>query len=193
MARTSRCSAAPLTGSPAVLLLVCSALASGCGSSTTREYRPRTDLVAQMGLVETAQALQLALEDIQAPVITAVRFGAEHLTFTCQPSSVRDARFSSQHQVIRTFRCHQPEMLLDLRDLTRIDILQPQYFLVLRSSAGAHLVTLMPDSRDHALRLVDLLASVRTAVDDAQALPFPPLVVGYVRETRQSTGSGDSP
>jgi hypothetical protein len=192
MARISRCSAAPLAGFPAVLLLACSALAaSGCGS-TAREYRPRTDLVAQMGVVETAQALQRALEDVQAPVITAVRFGVEHLAFTCQPSSIRDARFSTQHQVIRTFRCHQPEMLLDLRDLTRIDVLQPQYFLVLRSSAGAHLVTLMPDSRDHALRLVDLLASVRTAVDDAQSMPFPPLVVGYVRETRQSTGSGQT-
>jgi hypothetical protein len=189
MARTSRCSAAPLDRFPAVLLLVCSALAaSGCGSSA-REYRPRTDLVAQMGLVETAQALQQALEDVQGPVITAVRFGAEHLMFTCQPSSIRDARFSSQHQVIRTFRCHQPEMLVDLRDLTRIDILQPQYFLVLRSGAGAHLVTLMPDSREHALRLIDLLASMRSVVDDAQSLPFPPLVVAYVRETRQSTGS----
>jgi hypothetical protein len=192
MSRTSHCSAAPLAGFPAVLLLACSALAaSGCGSSS-REYRPRTDLVAQMGLVETAQALQHALEDVQAPVISAVRFGVESLAFTCQPSSIRDARFSTQHQVIRTFRCHQPEMLVDLRDLTRIDILQPQYFVVLRNSAGAHLVTLMPDSRDHALRLVDLLASMRTAVDDVQSLPFPPLAVGYVREAQQSTGSGES-
>lgn len=174
-----------------MLLLACSALiASGCGSPA-REYQPRTDLVATKGVVETAQALQHALEDVQAPVITAVRFGSDHLAFMCQPSSVRDARFSSQHQVIRTFRCHQTDMLLGLRELTRIDILQPQYFLVLRTRSGARMVTLMPHSRDHALRLVDLLASLRTAVDDAQSLPFPPLVVSYIRETRQSTGSNE--
>jgi hypothetical protein len=192
MPRTARGSTASPAGIPVALLLACSTLAAlACGSST-REYRPRTDLVAQTGVVEVAQALQRELEDVQAPVITAVRFGAEHIEFTCQPSSVRDARFSSQHQVIRTFRCRQPEMRLELRELSRIDILQPQNFVFLRTSAGDVLATLMPHSHERALRLIDLLASLRTAVDDAQGLPFAPLVVQYVRETQQSTASGDA-
>jgi hypothetical protein len=174
-----------------LVLACCAVVAPGCGSSV-RHYRPRTDLVAQKGVVEVAQALQRELEDVQAPVITAVRFGAEELAFMCQPSSIRDATFSNQHQVIRTFRCRQTEMLLDLRGLTRIEILQPQHFLVLRTGAGAVEAKLMPDSHEHALRLIDLLASLRTAVDDAQALPFAPLEVVYVRDTQQSTGGGDT-
>lgn len=192
MPRTSRCSIDAAAGIPAALLLACSTLAAlACGASA-REYRPRTDLVAQTGVVEVAQALQHELEDVQAPVITAVRFGAEDLEFTCQPSSIRDGRFSSQHQVIRTFRCHQPEMRIDLRELTRIDIRQPQNFVVLRTGTGAILATIMPHSQERALRLIDLLASLRTAVGDAQSQPFAPLMVQYVRETQQSTAGGDA-
>jgi hypothetical protein len=178
----------------AVLLVLagCVLVVAGCGART-RQYQPRTDLVAQRGVVEVAQALQRELEDIQAPVITAVRFGgAEHLAFMCQPSNIRDASFSSQHQVIRTFRCRQTEMLLDLRGLTLIEIVQPQHFLILRTRTGAIEATLMPDSHEHALRLIDLLASLRAAVDEAQSLPFAPLDVVYVRDTQQSTGGGDT-
>lgn len=166
-------------------------LAAGCGAQT-RQYRPRTDLVAQTGVVEVAQALQGALEDVQAPVITAVRFGADHVSFMCQPSNIRDDSFSSQHQVIRNFRCRQLEMLLDLRGLTRIEIVQPKHFLVLRTGTGAIEATLMPDSKEDALRLIDLLASLRTAVDGAQSLPFAPLDVVYVRDVQQSTGGGET-
>lgn len=172
------------------LLVALGAIAFASCSSPARTYRPRTDLVAQTGLVEVAQALQQALEDVQAPVITAVRFGAEHLEFTCQPSNVRDARFSSQHRVIRTFRCRHTDMRLDLRALVRIDIVQPSSLLVLRDGADAVLAMLMPHSPDHALRLIDLLASLRAAVDDAQSEPFPPLAVTYARETQQSTSGG---
>ena len=189
MIRASCRSAVRLAWPPVVLLLVCSALAVSACAASAREYRPRTDLVAQTGVVGVAEALQRALEDVQAPVITAVRFGAADLAFMCQPSSVRDARFSSQHRVIRTFRCRQPDMRLDLRALTRIDILQPQHLLILRTSTDAVLATLMPTSSEHALRLIDLLASLRTALDDAQSLPFAPLAVRYVRETQQSAAS----
>jgi hypothetical protein len=160
--------------------------ATGCGAAS-REYRPRTDLVVRMGVVEAAQALQQALEDVQAPLITAVRFGPDHLAFVCQPANFRDSRFSSQHQVIRTLQCRQKDMRLGFRELACIEIQQPQHLLVLRTSAGERLASIQPDSREHALRLVDLLASMRAELDDASATPFSPLVVTYIRETQQST------
>lgn len=153
----------------------------GCG--TSKHYSAKTDLVTRMGVADAEEALREILENAPGPIMSEVQVGRDLLEFSCQQASVEQSVLSSRQTSIRYYGCTDTDMRIAFTDIARIDIVQPERYVILRNAAERSLLRVQPRSDDELTRMVDLLASLRAYSEQQTGKSAAPLIVEQKRAT----------
>jgi hypothetical protein len=153
-------------------------------------YTPSTQRVENMGVEAAARRLAERLIKAEAPLANDVQYSAEAISFACLEREVEiPGRFESGVGAVTRMRCPGPSARTNLRflDITRIEIVQPEYIVTLQDADRGNLFTVKFMSRGEAFELVDLLAWFRDLAARASEAAVPPLVVELTRDATQFT------
>jgi hypothetical protein len=176
--------------------MLCASLLLATSCAKPHYYTPSTQRVDNMGVEAAARRLAERLIKAEGPLASDVQYSAEAVSFVCLDRLVAiPGRFESGAGAVTRMTCPSPSERANLHflDITRIEIVQPEYIVTLLNADKRLLFRVKLMSREAAFELVDLLAWFRDSAARASEAVVPPLVVELTRDATPFTYEQASP